>query len=345
LTFYSESVIFSGNWPTTLLIAGGENMRIVTVAVAVLSISLMLIVPAPAGELQLAKVYRDYPGYINPAVCENPNLDKPVAGEPAVRPADPPTEAVKSPVVAVPVPVQPASGQAAEPAGKTAPVVKAAPAVVKEAPAAVKETPVVKSLPVVNEPKAVAPAAEVNRQCESVPYSMLSDDPVGVPYLSAWAGIVATHDADTNTDIDVAFDNGYGVGVAVGHDFGPVRLEIEASHRESNIEEVTVSGNKADSDGDLEVQALLINGFADFKTGGNLTPYLGVGVGFAKVELGDDDDEVLAGQVAAGVLIAVSPAVAIDLGYRFMMTDDPEIGSDEYEVRQHTALLGVQIRF
>jgi len=28
-----------------------------------------------------------------------------------------------------------------------------------------------------------------------------------------------------------------------------------------------------------------------------------------------------------------------------MMTDDPEIAGDELELRQHTALLGVQIKF
>ena len=237
-------------------------MRSGTAIVTGLLLGLLLSGPARAEEeFQNAKVYRDYPGYINPAICENPNI----------------------------------------------------------------------------------PAAETNRQC--LPPEQF-DGLADVPYLSAWGGVAVTQDIDFDPDVELSFDAGYAIGLALGYDFGPARLEIEASHRSSDINDETIGDSKVD-DGDveLEIQTLMVNGFADFKTGGNLTPYLGAGIGCARIEAADDDDTVLAGQVAAGVLIAVSPTVAIDLGYRFMMTDDAELDGAELDVRQHTAMLGVQFRF
>ena len=151
--------------------------------------------------------------------------------------------------------------------------------------------------------------------------------------------MVATQDVDVEYNHnrrEVSIDNGFAGGAAVGYDFGPARLEIEGSYRDSNADE---------GDADLKVRALMANVYADFSTGGTATPYLGAGVGVADVDVEHEDDQVLAGQVSAGVLFAVTEKVAIDLGYRFMMTDDPDINGVELDLRQHTALLGVQIRF
>ena len=295
-------------------------MRSGTAIVTILSLGLLISVPAGAEEVQVAKVYRDYPGYINPAVCENPNLEKPAAGESVAKQPETP------PAVTAPVPNPPAA---------------AMPPAVQPGQAA----PEVQNTPTAMEPAVVMPAAEMQRPCVPAPYWEQSDDPVDVPYLSVWAGVVATNDIDFDPDVDVSFDAGYGFGAALGYDFGPARLEIEASDRNSNTDEVTVDDIEVDGDQDLKIQTLMINGFADFQTGGNLTPYLGAGIGCARVEVDNEDDTVLAGQVAAGVLIAVSPTLAIDLGYRFMMTDDPKLDGAEVEVRQHTVSIGLQFRF
>jgi opacity protein-like surface antigen len=253
-------------------------MRIATVILSGLSISMLLSVPVCADPLEIAKVYRDYPGYINPAVCDNPNLGTPPA---TATPAAP-------------------EGTASQP----------------------------------------APAAEQTGSCSAVPYDFRSDDPVNIPYLTLWAGVVTTHDNDIDygtASSTVSFDNGYGAGAAIGYDFGPSRLEIEGSYREADAD---------DADEDLEVMTLLVNAYADFKTGGMVTPYLGAGVGYAEVEAGDYDDEVFAGQLAAGMLFALSPKVAVDLGYRFLITDNPEVKDVELEeVKQHAATLGLQVRF
>jgi opacity protein-like surface antigen len=175
--------------------------------------------------------------------------------------------------------------------------------------------------------------------CDDANFFYRADDPVNEPYVTLWAGMVATQDTDIdagNVHADVSFDNGFAGGLAVGYDFGPARLEVEGGYRNSNIE---------NSDEDLTIKSLMLNAYADFKTGGVATPYLGAGIGYAQVEVDDEDDDVVAGQLGAGVLFALSPSVAVDLGYRFMMTDDPDIGGAQFKVRQHTALLGVQVRF
>lgn len=280
-----------------------------TIPVLTALVALLAASPVLAEEILLAKVYRDYPGYINPAVCENPNIDnvdrdKPPAGKSGTSPVAPGGKSILSPSI---------------PAEVDAPAVSPRP------------------------DDAVSP--EMNRCCGASDWWLRADDPVDTPYLTVWGGVVATREVGGGAAMDVSVDNGYGLGVAGGYDFGPARIEIEGSYRDSNVGKLKVNGVVAGGSGDLQIQALMINGFADFKTGGMVTPYVGAGVGYAKVELNHDDDSVPAGQVSAGVLIALSPSVAIDLGYRFMATDDPEIQGQKIKIRQHSALLGVQFRF
>lgn len=246
-------------------------MRTVLTITSVLSLCLFASTAARADDpLLTAKVYRDYPGYINPAVCEKPNSDK-------VTPNSNPS---------------PSSGN-----------------------------------------------ASVRNHAAS---------PSAFPYLAAWVGLVDTRDADFGAgglEAEVTFEHGYGGGVAAGYDFGPARLEIEGSYRRNSADRVEFAGVKVDADGDLEIFTLLANVYADFNFGGTSTPYLGAGIGYADVELEDRDDDVLAGQLAAGVIFPVSSNVSVDLGYRFMMTEDPDFDGVDFEVQQHTAMIGLQIRF
>ncbi|MHB8707622.1 MAG: outer membrane protein [Desulfuromonadales bacterium] len=211
---------------------------------------------------QMAKVYRDYPGYIAPVQCEPP-----------------------------------VTGQA--PAAK----------------AAVTATP------------ASTGSTRVDRG--------------GVRYVSVWAGLTDTRDADPGSDVEISFDNGYGGGLAAGYDFGRARLELEGSYRNNDLDKVRTSAGDVEANEDLEVFTVLINAYADFATGGPATPYLGVGAGYARAEVDDIEDEFVAGQLAAGVLLAVSPVVSVDLGYRYLLPID----KDDLDIRQHTASVGLQFRF
>lgn len=258
---------------------------LLTAGLLLVSMGLLSVAPVGAEEVVTAKVYRDYPGYINPAVCENPNVDK-----------------------AAPAPAPAAADAAPAP---TAPI---------KQPAAASAQP-------------CCPSASF--------WGERADDPVG-NYLTAWAGLAATRDLEITRDIDMSVDNGYGAGVAIGYDFGQVRLEVEGSYRKGNGDKLKTNAGEINAPEDLEVFTALVNGYLDVATGGPITPYVGAGAGYGRAELGSDaNDDFAAGQLAAGFLFAVNPRVAVDVGYKFLFP----ITKSDYELQQHAAVLGVQIRF
>ncbi|MCM2263583.1 MAG: outer membrane beta-barrel protein [Desulfuromonadales bacterium] len=318
-------------------------MRTILVVSAVLSfISLLVAAPVCAEEIQMAKVYRDYPGYINPAVCENPNLDKAAASESVAQQpeASAPTRQPSAPAVApaaapmTPASVKPVPVSAAAPAAPVSVKPTATPAAASAAPASI------------NPPAAPAPKTEpvaLRKTCSSASDGSPSAEAVKGPYLAVWGGLVITNDIEINNSVDMSIDDGYGIGVAVGYDFGPVRLEVEASHRESDGDKFETSVGDIDANEDLKVSTVLVNGYVDLATGGPLTPYLGAGAGYARAELDNvgEHDDVGVAQFAAGLLMAVSSQVAVDLGYRYLLP----VSHSDFDVEQHTAMLGLQIRF
>lgn len=254
------------------------------VSTLLLLAALLSAISVCAEDLQVAKVYRDYPGYINPAVCDNPNLDK-------------------------------AAPAAATDMSTVTPAISPAPAGAATAPAAA-------------------------RSCPADIYRDRSDDPVG-HYLAVWGGMVATQDIELSRSVDMSTDNGYGAGIAIGYDLGRLRVEVEGSYRQNDGDKLKTATGDVKTNEELKVSALLVNAYADFATGGATTPYLGVGAGIARAEVDDAEDDVGVAQLAAGVLFAVSPQAAIDLGYRYLLP----VSQSDFELRQHTALLGLQFRF
>jgi opacity protein-like surface antigen len=95
-----------------------------------------------------------------------------------------------------------------------------------------------------------------------------------------------------------------------------------------------------------DVQFLLVNGFYDIDTGSAFTPYLGAGLGVARVSAtltdlcscsGDSFSAstiVPAAQIGAGIRIAVSDPVTFDIGYRYKMATSPDLGV--YEIMDNS---------
>jgi len=185
----------------------------------------------------------------------------------------------------------------------------------------------------------------------------------GPVYGGIWGGALFPDSSDMNNlslTADVDYDTGYGVGLLMGYDFGEWRLDVEGSYRTSSVDTLNVnSAPSTTSGGDLEVSALMINGYYDFEMPGDVSPYLGAGIGVARVSLDgytssgtlivDDSDTVFAGQLSAGVLYALNEQVSLDLGYRYMMTGDAELnapsGKLETDADNHLILVGVKFHF
>lgn len=195
-------------------------------------------------------------------------------------------------------------------------------------------------------------------------------------YVELRAGASFLEDADNdgpNISGETDFDVGTSFGGAVGysfarHDFGypflrNFRIEAEVIRQENDVDDVTgtinISGSPGQSDNEFLAHAFMANVYYDFETRTRFTPYIGVGVGGAIVDLEagsganrivDDDEAVFAYQARAGVAYELSPNAAITLGYRFLDTIDPEFravdGTElESEFRSHAAELGLRFTF
>lgn len=138
-------------------------------------------------------------------------------------------------------------------------------------------------------------------------------------------------------DIDFGGNNSYdlendwsqhlGLGYAFQNGF---RLEGEISHRYNDF------GDDATpplTDGNVHAWATMLNGYYDFNRGGSVQPYIGLGVGAARLNVSaagpslgafQDQDTVLAYQGMVGVAFDLTEQLALDVGYRYFVADEAD---------------------
>ena len=145
-----------------------------------------------------------------------------------------------------------------------------------------------------------------------------------------------------------------------GSNIGEGRVELEYSRRSNRLDEAEFCEGKVKGDGDLTVDSLLVNTFGVYRSASRLTPYLGAGIGVARITaadltvtgqpLIDDDVLVLAYQFGAGFEIELTRFLALDLGYRLFSSAQAkltEANGDEIktEYRSHSAMVGLRLGF
>lgn len=160
--------------------------------------------------------------------------------------------------------------------------------------------------------------------------------------------------------INTSFDTGWLAAVAVGRDFaGPLRAEIEYSHRQADIDSVTGSVVNAappppflpftgNITGDVAIDALMINAYADTPLSAFVL-YAGLGVGVAFSDTTFDGigktDTNFAFQLMAGAEYPVSPTVSLTAGYNLFVVEDIAFGNDNIDVTSQAAVAGVRFKF
>lgn len=199
-------------------------------------------------------------------------------------------------------------------------------------------------------------------------------------YLSAGAGASVLQDADNTNDsprVDVksTYDPGWAVIGAVGYGFANgLRLEAEAGFRQVSLDELdieqdgglgaalglgSVNGLTVPADGRESALSVMGNVWYDIGTGTPLTPYVGGGIGLARIALDDvkvsgvtiidDRDTVFAYQLGAGAAYALTPKVSLTLDYRFFGTADGTFtditGDFRSEFYSHSLMGGMRIGF
>ena len=194
------------------------------------------------------------------------------------------------------------------------------------------------------------------------------------PYFSGNVGLSLLADSDTTLpgifNAEVTFDPGVRVSGALGYDFGKFRAEGEISYRLNDTDEGTIGGipGSGPVNGDVAALSVMANGYYDIEMGNSLTPYIGVGIGFANLwaditapnvstlQLIDDSAIVFAYQFIAGLSFNLtnSPA-SITFDYRYFGTSDPNFDTGpafiaglpdfESEYSNHSFNIGVMYRF
>lgn len=180
-------------------------------------------------------------------------------------------------------------------------------------------------------------------------------------YATASAGVAQLADYDTTYSFtsdksNNEFDLGWAASGAVGYGFGNnFRLEGEIGYQQSDGDNQTFMGITHDtSSAEINMWSFLANAYYDFTNSSPFTPYVSAGLGLAKIEVSnaEDDDGVPVAQFGAGVGYAVSKQVTLDLKYRYIISlSDPEFEfsspslsyTAEAEVASHNVLLGVRV--
>lgn len=153
----------------------------------------------------------------------------------------------------------------------------------------------------------------------------------------------------------------------VGRHFGKAfRGEIEFNYRSlsPDFARVTALGEPTVS-GDMTMMGFMANIYADMDLSGigapEVRPYIGAGLGIAKVEgddlklgsvaMGEIDDTVLAYQLIIGSRFMVSDRVSLSADYRFYSTGELELTdtagetAESQRIDSHNVLFGMQYHF
>ena len=152
-----------------------------------------------------------------------------------------------------------------------------------------------------------------------------------------------------------------GLGYAFQNNF---RLEGELGHRFNDFDEDDID-TEADlsGNGETRVWSAMANLFYDFNRGGKLEPYVGIGVGAARINVRgtdsinpfffvDGEDTVFAYQGMVGFAVGLGEQWDLDVGYRYFKADGAEYDSIQFTNQsgeldyEHQALtIGLRYQF
>jgi OmpA-OmpF porin, OOP family len=148
------------------------------------------------------------------------------------------------------------------------------------------------------------------------------------------------HDWSQYLGIGYAFSNGLRIEGEIGHrfnDFNEQDIDVEAD----------LSGN-----GEVHAWSAMANLFYDFNKGGRLEPYIGVGVGAARLttnygnHFADGEDTVLAYQGIAGFAVGLGEQWDLDIGYRYFQAEGAEIETFiEQDYTDQSLTVGLRYQF
>lgn len=155
-------------------------------------------------------------------------------------------------------------------------------------------------------------------------------------------------------------DKVFGLSAAVGVKNGMFRAELEGLWNTA-AEDQLYKRDDPENKVEISQKSVLLNGYLDFETNTNATPYFGAGIGYTKLDVdyyaGSKSKGSLAWQVGGGINLAANEHISFDLGYRYMFNgkmsvDDatrisgvPEFRSIDMESYSHNFYAGLRYTF
>jgi opacity protein-like surface antigen len=199
-------------------------------------------------------------------------------------------------------------------------------------------------------------------------------------YVGGQVGVSFLEDAENSgsgSDITSRTKDGYSLSGAAGFRFGNgLRADAEVGYRRHGFDSLQIradgglgaafgvgslNGSTPKATGHLSALSLLGNLWYDLDLGSSVKPYLGGGLGAARVSatnvavsgvtIVNGSDTVFAFQFGAGVGYEIIPAATLSLDYRYFRTVDPTFKdlvlgtSFRSEYRAHDIRLGIRYQF
>ena len=164
---------------------------------------------------------------------------------------------------------------------------------------------------------------------------------------------------------ETSHDNAWGGSLAYGFDFGGLRTEAELNLFSDSKFKVVDDGVS----GKVRRQSLMLNAYYDFHNSTCITPYVGAGIGIARLKssrtldagendgLFDDSDTAVnfAWQIGVGASWSVTDNVAFDAGYRYadygkvktksVAPREGDVFADQVKARANEFYVGLRYTF
>jgi opacity protein-like surface antigen len=188
----------------------------------------------------------------------------------------------------------------------------------------------------------------------------------GQTYIAVQGGLVQPESHDFNNSsaarVSTKLEEGYVVVGAIGRSFrNNLRTEVEGAYRQNDVDNHSTTGPAlAGSEGQAKVASAMVNGYYDVPTSVNIKPYIGGGVGVARVSYDnyatvddgvilDDANTVAAFQGMVGLSAPVHARLSLNAEYRYFTTLNAKVaaGSQESDTsyNTHNFIVGARYAF
>ena len=131
---------------------------------------------------------------------------------------------------------------------------------------------------------------------------LLAEDKVNPIYAKVGAGMISTSEIDAEEEgikgTLESDDNTWNLNFGLGKEIGNYRVEGSYNQNQIKLDSISVGGIKFSYSPEIEIDVKYyqLNVLRDFNKGEKFSPYVGVGVGFASINVDDQSDVELVAQ-------------------------------------------------